>query len=463
MTPILLNPTDVLFFRDGRPMSGSLSGHGAAWPLPNVISHAFHAALHRAELEGVHAHRRGRSGQYSSDKDHRDRKFGSLVTAGPFPVCTNGAGHTWFFPRPMDAGAKDSIATTLHPTASHGSSSLPVPLRYPVGNAAPPTKDKVATWWSEGAWNAYLGTAQRDGLAARPFFKTDSEFADTEATYGIGIDPSTGTVEESKFFSASYLRLRDGWRLGTFATAPDKDFCDIGGNKDLVTALLNGQGGQILVGGQQRVCSAIRDASIRGRLPLPLGKADSFSSFSSSSSGKHRVKWILLTPAIWPEIEANPQQGITAHHGGWLPNWIHQSDGQVLLKSGDCTRHPGEGREAWRHRVRDLPHLAAKLVAAITGKPLPVTGWALPNGTDRPEGGAKSTHLAVPAGSVYYFECADETAARKLAAALNWHGAIPSEISDFKSQIKNRRSTLMGEKGFGLGVCGTWELLPPPP
>ena len=63
MNTILLEPTDVLFFRDGRPMSGSLSGHGAAWPLPNVISHAFHAALHRAALDGVHLHRRGRSGK----------------------------------------------------------------------------------------------------------------------------------------------------------------------------------------------------------------------------------------------------------------------------------------------------------------------------------------------------------------------------------------------------------------
>jgi len=38
MNCILLEPTDVLFFRDGRPMAGSLAGHGAAWPLPNVVN-----------------------------------------------------------------------------------------------------------------------------------------------------------------------------------------------------------------------------------------------------------------------------------------------------------------------------------------------------------------------------------------------------------------------------------------
>jgi CRISPR-associated protein Cmr3 len=69
-----------------------------------------------------------------------------------------------------------------------------------------------------------------------------------------------------------------------------------------------------------------------------------------------------------------------------------------------------------------------------------------------PRHSAKPTHLAVPAGSVYYFECRDPEAARVLAAALNWHGEDTSPTT-----IKNRRSTLMGEKGFGLGVCGTWD------
>ena len=195
----------------------------------------------------------------------------------------------------------------------------------------------------------------------------------------------------------------------------------------------------------------MRDSSIRSRLPLPLGKIDAF---FVSASGKHLVKWALLTPAIWPEIEANSEKAITAHKGGWLPNWIDESNGQVLLKSGDSSRKTGEGREAWRQRVRSLPHLAARLVAATTGKPLPVTGWALPNGTDRAEGGAKSTHLAVPAGAVYYFECDTAGAAASLAAALNWHGLSSG------TEIHNRRSTLMGEKGFGLGVCGTWAFHP---
>ena len=431
MKPILLEPTDVLFFRDGRPMSGSLAGHGAAWPLPHVISHAFHAALHRADLSGVHAHRRGRSGSY---EDTRNRKFGSLTTVGPFPVCTHGEAHTWFFPRPLDAVTDSPI---LHPIASSkDASSLPAPLKYTVGSAVPPNKAELSRWWSEGAWNTYLGTGQRDSLAARPFFKSDADFAATEHNCGIGLSAETGTVEEGKFYSASYLRLKGGWKLGVAATAPDKDYRDAQGDSDLVSALIHGEGGHILVGGQQRVCSAIRDDAVAQRLPLPLGKSDGF----HTANGKYLVKWVLLTPAIFPHINDHP--------GGWLPSWINKSNGEVMLLDG-----PGENA-ARRRRVPPGKPIAATLVAAVTGKSLPVTGWALPNGTDREQGGAKSTHLAVPAGSIYYFECADAASATTLANALNWHGTSTG------TDIQNRRSTLMGEKGFGLGVCGTWKFHP---
>jgi hypothetical protein len=65
--------------------------------------------------------------------------------------------------------------------------------------------------------------------------------------------------------------------------------------------------------------------------------------------------------------------------------------------------------------------------------------------------GPRPTLLAVPAGAVYYFEADSPADAARLAAALNWHGSTPGHV------IVNRRSTLLGEKGYGLGVCGTWQ------
>jgi hypothetical protein len=170
--------------------------------------------------------------------------------------------------------------------------------------------------------------------------------------------------------------------------------------------------------------------------------------------GKFLVKWVLLSPAVWPAIqaEARPSSEIHAHPGGWLPNWISPQSGEVLLKNGDTAREHGEGRDTWRQRVRRQNNIAAKLVAAIIPKPLVVTGWALPDEATGEPGGAQSAHTAVPAGAVYYFAADSAEEAATLAASLNWHGGDLNPTT-----IKNRRSALLGEKGFGLGVCGTWQ------
>ncbi len=454
MNTILLQPTDVLFFRDGRPMTGSLAGHGAAWPMPNVINAAFHAALHRSGFaKEAHSHRRGARGVYADDAQ-RDRKFGSLVTAGPFPVKD---GNAWFFPRPQDL-QDATLQPGLLPTASFDSvqSSLSDPLEYAVANRLPPSKESGAkAWLSREAFETYLETASStvtpDKLAEH--MVDDSAFSDREHSIGIGIDPETGSQDGKSFYSAHYLRLREAWQFGVCASAEDKEFKHEQHGKDLITALLNGGRHQIIVGGQQRVCSAKSVAGVA--IPLPCGKTDGFKKRNTRSL----VKWILLSPAVWPSIAADARRNINAHPGGWLPNWINPHNGDVLLKAGDVARGESESREAWRQRTRQQGNISAKLVSAIVSKPLVVTGWSLPdeggaNDSER-NGGAKSTHLAVPAGAVYYFEANSPEDAAKLAAALNWHGSDANSTT-----IKNRRSTLMGEKGFGLGVCGTWEFFP---
>jgi hypothetical protein len=466
MNTLLLQPIDVLFFRDGRPMNGSLAGHTAAWPLPDVTNHALHAALHRAGLDGIHAHRRGRNGQYSDHPEHRDRKFGALLTAGAFPVDGE---DRWFFPRPKDAQANGLVEVTLHPAglsaqADHDQpwpgSNLPQPLKYAVANTRPPEKGAGGEpWISAAAFAAYLRDEsfqpEPDGKARH--YLRDADIADTEQQIGIGIDPQTGSVAESQFYSAHYLRLREGFRLGVFAEAPDKDFKEH--ERDLVKALLNGHPTQIVVGGQQRICTAQLSEST-GKLPLPLGLGSS-ADFYKLSNGRYAVKWVLLSPAIWPEIPARTsKRGTEArfHPGGWLPNWICPETGAVLLRIVDekeRQRRRNENYAGKGYRTEEnAAEIPARLVATIVPKPLVVTGWALPNPAD-PErgsdGGAKSTHLAVPAGAVYYFEADSMEAAATLANALNWHGPT------IGMKIKNRRSTLLGEKGYGLGVCGTWK------
>ena len=441
MNELLLTPTDVLFFRDGRPMSGSLAGHGAAWPLPTVTSAAIHAALHRAKIADVLPHdqirlRNKRRERISKD----DRKFGALLTAGPFPVYEG----TWYFPRPLDAVVNRSSAATFLPLAKDFSpekSSLPPPLKYPVANTEDASKDIIAAWWSAAAWETYLGTGAD---AAQPGFEFDSAFCDTESTFGIGLDDSTHTQDGERFYSAHYLRLRENCQLGLVASAQDGITGNRETSRDLLETLFPNSGSQtpIIVGGQQRLCT-VRRHTPEGRLPLPLGKSGGF---LDAATGTHLVKWALLSPAIFPQIKD--------HTGGWLPSWIDMT-GKVQLLDG-----PGPNFAA-RQGLKPGARIPATLVAAMVGKPIPVTGYALDNGLENRKPGPKHTHLAIPAGSVYYFECTSEEDASNLAAALNWHG------SSSGTEIQNRRSTLMGEKGFGLGVCGTWRFhhndIPGPP
>ncbi len=446
---ILLQPTDVLFFRDGRPMEGSLAGHGAAWPLPNVTDAAFHAALHRSGLNG-HAHDQRRD----AERDGKDnRQFGSLVSAGPFPVhCASGS-DTWYFPRPLDL-VDDTLNPALLPTATFDSvvSSLPDPLEYAVANRLPPSKDnKAKAWLSAAAYQRYLDASNGELNAEDAC--NDAAFSDQETTVGIAIDAETGTTGQGdtagKIYSARYLRLRDEWRLGVFAKTDEKNGTP-DQRVDLVRDLIQ-QPQQILIGGQQRLCTATRCEV--DSLPLPRGKTADFACRDGGGTKRWLVKWVLLSPAIWPEIPGQARDGrpLTPHCGGWLPNWVRQSDGEVMLRSGQRQRRSYDGKHC-RGFADGSAEIAAKLDAAIVPKPIPVTGWALANDTDRPEGGAKSTHLAVPAGAVYYFEANSQEDAAKLAAALNWQGSDANPTT-----IKNRRSTLMGEKGFGLGVCGTWS------
>ena len=430
MNTVLLHPTDVLFFRDGRPMSGASSGHGAAWPLPTVINLAFHAALHRAGFSNVHRHVPGRSSQprnFSDDNRRQNgRVFGGLTTAGPFPVKILNNNQVWYFPRPADADGTGRPA--LLPVRGLGHSSLPTPLRYPIGQTRPPSKKTPPPWWSTQDWQHYLQPSSQSTQPNKDIGLKDSDFSDTEHAYGIGIDPETGSVVDRQFYSAHYLRLQPDCAMGVFTEAHDK-----GLQEDLITKLLRDSGRCIITGGQQRVCTA----ECQHGLPLPLPAGPTISGT--------RVKWVLLTPALFPAINDHP--------GGWLPSWVH-TDGSVQLLDG-----PGKNAALRRKSAEGQP-IRARLVAAITGKPVAVTGYALPDSThpDRPNGGAKSTHLAVPAGSVYFFEADSPEDATKLAHALNWHG----QDSQPATTIRNRRSTLMGEKGFGLGICAPWDFLPQP-
>ena len=491
MPAYTITPQDILFFRDGRPMEAGAGsgGHGARWPEPSVIFDALHAALHRAfpEVERTaegeptweHEHRFGRSSNRDMGRQ-RTQRFGSLATAGPFPVLA-GTGRPpaaggWLFPRSQDVTTHDSLAPALLPLKHPaGHSDLPAPLRYPLASRAEPAKDEPLPWWTKPAVEAYLNSENLADPARWAF--SDEDLFVREWHTGIAIDPDTQTTGQGeaagRIYAAQYLRLCDGVHLGIHATMP-REYEPQHLLEELITKLFPASR-TLIVGGQQRCCH-VEAIEHEGR---PLRLSDLLP-VSQAVSGE-RVKWLLLAPAVFPAVAGGAVERpdgttvqINSHTGGWLPNWVAPHDGfqvargkgaeavergRVLLKA-EISRN-GQPRDGWRKRVQEAPFLDCRLVAARIPKPIVLTGWTerlhllhheKTDGGEDLKHGPHPTLLAVPAGAVYYFEGKD---APRLAHILSWHGDPKAE--DFGLIIKNRRSALLGEKGYGLGVCGTWD------
>ncbi len=388
-------PADTLFCRDQKPLAAGHSfGRGANWPLPTVLHSAIRTALLAANgglpprngLDG-HERRGAKRGRIASDK------FSWLNLHGPFPVDENGITYLPI-PRDLVRDGDENKMSLLRIIPKPGTNNLPKPLTHLAASFAKPSKDELPGWVSLAFYNQYLNTHD-DGLPV----PQKTELWENEHRIGVAIDPDTHTAAESKLYAAEHLRVRDGVRL-RFALSEDphkKESADL-------------TGFTLQLGGEQRFG---RVEKANDQLELPNTKITGT-----------LVKWVLLTPAVFIH--------------GWRPGWIGD-DGHVRLRVVDKTqrakrRHERDHTADWKYdpdRYGDI-EIKAKLVAAVVGKPQVVGGW-----DDAP----KPTYLAVPSGSVYYFQAESEDDAGNLVASLQ----------------HRCKSDFFGEKGLGLGVCGTWQ------
>jgi CRISPR-associated protein Cmr3 len=243
-------------------------------------------------------------------------------------------------------------------------------------------------------------------------------------------------------YSAEYLRLRPAIQMGFVATLSTRQKGAGTPVRERMDKLFE-INRSIVVGGQQRVCSVAK---------LDDGKSLANIFPTSADIRGSRVKWLLLSPAIFPAISTGQTKSgkpIEPHPGGWLPTWVDPDTGKAKLLTG------GPGKEkAKRLGVEPGKEIDASLVAARIPKPVVITGWSDRLDALKPYGagnkGARPAMLAVPPGAVYYFEGKD---AELLGNLLSWHGANRENATS----IINRRSTVLGEKGFGIGVCGSWD------
>lgn len=176
--------------------------------------------------------------------------------------------------------------------------------------------------------------------------------------------------------------------------------------------------GTITLGGESRQCRLVQGAAMPA-IPPP-------------ERGAVLIKWVTVTHAVF--------------NGGWRPRWICPDTGRVMLKKGDIERRQGENREDWRTRVKGMPTIGACLVSAVVSKPVFFSGWdaSRPSAASPATGAPKPTLLAAPAGSVFFFRADSPADGDALVRAL--HG--------------RHQSDFLGEKGLGLGFCGTWEGAP---
>lgn len=391
-----LYPRDILFFRDARPMGGSAEGAGANWPLPSVLHQALMTAFHDAWPDGVDEESRHHRRDDENDSLFR---FGGLRTVGPFPCRDDGK---LFIPTPADVVKGGGMA----PVEVPGVGNLPAPLRYPVASLAPPTKETPGAWMSLCELRKYLA-----GEADIQTCEADKLFI-AEPRPGVGIDPETHSSRDGIFYQAEYLRMRDGVGMAFLAEAEGKKHGQASGVCLLDKLFADAARLHVVFGGQRGVVSVEPAADSALDIPLP------------EITG-NRVKWILLTPALF--------------NAGWRPGWVGP-DGRVMLRQvPDRARFAT--RRAWREAVQSAPPIGASLVAARIPKAVPASGWKLEVNGGRAGGEPKPTRLLAPAGAVYYFDCDSAEAAQALARQL--HGAVKAD--------------LQGEKGYGYGACAPWS------
>jgi CRISPR-associated protein Cmr3 len=410
---------------------------GESWPSPRFLFAALHAALHQGFPQiqlWEHNHATGSCGRYP-ERHIRWQRFGSLTSVGPFPQLGLGTNGRWLFASPHDVrwNGHQWLGASLVTMRQGEKSSLPPPLTY-----LPQTSARLGSshpcWWSKPALEAYLAGQPSDASHC----VVPSEIYQVQVT---GLKRAAEGSIEGRFSGNGSVRLwlKDQVALGGWASMPLKEMRYQQG----LDHLFQRRERQIAFGAAQHWGRVRVTASETLERWLPV----------SHPAITTRVKWLLLAPAVFPAYHASGQSGPVKHPGGWLPNWVCPLSGRVQLRKGAPSRG-GMSREDWRARVREAPGLDCRLVACSVAGAVTISGWkegkGLHAGGSASQPGPRTAWLGVPAGTVYYFEGPDAPA---LAEMLAWHGGTVQNAD----RVDHRRSTLFGEQGFGVGVCGVWD------
>jgi len=424
MNTILIEPTDVLFFRDAIPMSaGQGKGAGCRLPFPSTLHEAFRASLLRARGETglkkeIAGRPRGaaRKGNWHETSHETDvmiasKAFRSLRTIGPLPWLPDKG---LLLPVPLDVAftpdrlrlARLQLSAERPAPRSATRTSEFRPACLPMPTTPPDKHGQLSGWWTVGQYQDYLrGETSNANHRFRPL--PTSELWAAEHRVGVQIDPASFASAERRLYAGSYLRANKRTRFVAWTEIADPAQARNGeaAARQREREEL-GRLDWLLLGGEFRLARLWHKSDDGQPIPDLLGTLRRPPE-PPADNGPCLLKWVLVTPAIF------------AH--GSLPGWCVDTRrdrpgglrpvGQVCLDPPD---HP----------------FCAHLISWCIGKPRTVSGW------DVVEGRAKPTLLAVPEGSVYYFLCENPATAAALAQKLHWQP----------------RSDFYGEKGCGYGL-----------
>ncbi|MCB9796305.1 MAG: hypothetical protein H6741_26725 [Alphaproteobacteria bacterium] len=323
-TLIVLEPLDVLFFRDARPFdAGQHNVARSRYPLPSVVRGCLRAAL----LQSFGADfndRRGAHFGVTHPGAQRElggpRALGEMRVVGPFPAKLREQDAQLFLPRPLDLAAQHEDGRwTLQRLAPLrlGAAALLGPRlmdRHTTSGAddlalmspSKPSKLTAPQWISPRLVQRYLSgkelDARAEDLLYAPGTGAGAQSACAyEGRVGIQREHGPRTVAEGMFYKLNYLRFERGWGLGVEVELHDPD---------VQQRLIDLHGSALLLGGKRR--RALLHVMPSGVDGLP-----------SPQPGKGDPKLWLLTPTPRAALESLRHRwrgGVTDRFeplGGW--------------------------------------------------------------------------------------------------------------------------------------------------
>jgi CRISPR type III-B/RAMP module-associated protein Cmr3 len=254
---LLIEPLDLLFCRDGRPIvAGEGAAAGSALPSPQVMAGAIRSALlrQRGHLPGD-----GTRPQQA----HLDAVIQVRIRG---PLLADMDSKTPYIPMPADVvgekpkhghvgGPRDRLRPTsgipgwqapgdaphalaMWPTPERSVTTQPQPERHRAGEKA--AQSGYLTWAGFSAWAAGQIPSQAQTV-------TSSHLWTTETRTQVGLKPDQATAEDGVLFTTRYLRLCQG--IGFYV--------EVEGADDLPAVPFS-----LLLGGDRRQVRATRIAPV---------------------------------------------------------------------------------------------------------------------------------------------------------------------------------------------------------